>query len=69
MGTDVMWTLPHGSVHGCSDSRMPNLIHGASGKVEEFVDQFGNCFLRLAAFHSLFLSMALDIYNLRKARW
>jgi len=34
-----------------------------------FVDQFGNHFLRLGHFPSLFLSMALDVFNLRKARW
>lgn len=48
---------------------MPCLMNDASRKAEEFVDQFGNCFLRLAAFPSLFLPMALDIFNLRKARW
>jgi hypothetical protein len=48
---------------------MPYLMHDASRKAEEFVDQFGNCFIRLAAFPSLFLSVALDIFNLRKARW
>lgn len=59
----------HGLDNECLGSVMVCLMHEASRDAKEFVDQFGSHFPCLGAFPSLFLSMALGIFNLREARW
>jgi len=69
----VLQTLPCSSVHGCADIPLGDVMlfqmHEAIRSAQEFVDQSGNHFLCLGAFPSLFLSVALGIFNLREARW